>query len=70
MEKNVGTTDRVVRAAVGILVGAIGIAGLGEVIAVGAELSILLVVVGLVLLGTAALKLCVLYEILNIRTTS
>lgn len=70
MEQNVGSTDRIVRAIVGILIGAIGIAGLGEVVAVGTEVSILLTVIGVVLLGTAALRLCVLYKILNVRTSS
>lgn len=69
MEQNVGSTDRIVRAVLGVLLAAIGVAGVGDLVGIGIEVSILLAVIGLVLIGTAAFRLCLIYKILGIRTT-
>jgi hypothetical protein len=64
MVKNEGMVDRLVRAVAGLalLVWAIS-AGIGSV------LGIVLLVLAVVLLGTAALGFCALYPLLGINTT-
>lgn len=70
MDQNIGSTDRIARAVLGALLAVVGIAGVGEFLAVGTQIGILLTVIGVVLLGTAAVRLCLVYKLLGIRTTS
>ena len=67
MQPNVGTIDRVFRAGLGLvllLAPFVGNVGLFES-AVASGVSI---VVGLVLLGTAIMRVCALYSLLGINT--
>jgi hypothetical protein len=63
MSKNLGSADRLIRVVVGIaaLVGAVAL-GFGSV---G---SILLLVVGAIMLGTAAVGFCPLYRVFGVCT--
>jgi hypothetical protein len=63
MSKNLGSADRLIRVAVGIaaLVGAFAI-GLGSVA------SILMLAVGAIMLGTAAVGFCPLYRVFGVCT--
>jgi hypothetical protein len=63
MKANVGTVDRIVRAVVGLaaLLGAVAIGS-------GSVAFVLLMVVGAILLVTAAVGFCPLYRVLGITT--
>ena len=63
MKKNVGSIDRMVRGTLGVV--ACGAAGLGLV---SGGLAIAALVVGLVLVATAALGWCPPYTLLGINT--
>jgi quinol-cytochrome oxidoreductase complex cytochrome b subunit len=63
MQKNVGSIDRTIRAVVGIALLAAYFLG-----AVGGTLGIVALVVGIVMLGTAALGWCPPYSLLGINT--
>jgi hypothetical protein len=63
MKANVGTVDRIVRAVVG-LAALLGAAAIGS----GSVAFVLLMVVGAILLVTAAVGFCPLYRVLGIVT--
>ena len=63
MKTNVGTVDRIIRAAVG-LAALLGAFALGS----GSIAFVLLMVVGAILLVTAAVGFCPLYRVLGIST--
>ncbi len=63
MKANIGTVDRVIRALAGIV--AIGTWSLGLI---EGTLGIVVLVVGAVLLGTAAIRWCPPYALLGIST--
>jgi hypothetical protein len=65
MKKNVGTIDRAIRAVVGIA--AITAYFVGWLTG---TLAIIALVVGIVLLGTAAIRWCPPYDLLGINTGS
>lgn len=66
MTANVGNADRAMRAVVGLVLLVLPFAT--AIAAPSSGLGILLIVVGLVLLGTAALRFCPLYRLLGVRT--
>jgi hypothetical protein len=63
MQPNMGTTDRAIRAMVGIAAIAAWPLGLVE-----GTLAIIALVVGVVLLGTVVLRWCPPYDLLGINT--
>ena len=63
MSKNVGTTDRVIRAVIGV-----GAAAGGVVVGAGTIGGIVLLVVAVIALGTAAVGLCPLYKFVGLST--
>ena len=63
MQKNVGTIDRTIRALVGIVALAVYFFG-----GLQGVLGILAIVVGIVMLGTAAMGWCPPYSLLGINT--
>jgi len=67
MNTNVGNIDRVIRFAIGIV--AIIAVFIGPLSGGGWE-RILAGVVGIIMLGTSAIKFCPLYRILGLRTCS
>ncbi|WP_135664716.1 YgaP family membrane protein [Halorhabdus rudnickae] len=69
MEQNVGSVDRTVRIVAGLVLGAVGLAVLaGFLSALGTVIAALALVVGVVLLGTALTRQCLLYELVGIDT--
>ena len=67
MTTNLGNLDRIFRALLGIvLLAAPFVSGLA--IFSGPAATIISVIVGLVMLGTSAMKFCPLYRIVGIRT--
>ena len=73
MERNVGTADRYVRIVVGIALAAVGIAGFAGTgweasSTVGLAAAAVLVLVGAVLLVTAATRQCPIYAGLSLST--
>ena len=63
MKKNMGTVDRSIRAAVGIL--GVLLYGLGYL---AGAVGIIALVVGIVLLATSAIRWCPPYDLLGINT--
>jgi hypothetical protein len=63
MKKNMGTLDRVIRAILGIIALAAYFMGM-----VAGTLGIIILVIGIVLLGTAAISWCPPYTLLGINT--
>lgn len=63
MDVNVGTADRAVRFAAGILLLALALFG-----ATAGAWTWLAAIVGLVLIGTAGLRFCPAYRVLGLRT--
>lgn len=67
MTANVGSIDRTLRTILGILL--IGLPFMsGAAIFASTTATLIAVVVGLVLIGTSALKFCPLYRVLGIQT--
>lgn len=69
MEKNVGGNDRIARIVVGLVVGLAGIAALAGLWAVNIWIGVLALVVGAILLVTAATQRCPINEAAGIDTT-
>ncbi|MBZ6496871.1 YgaP family membrane protein [Natrinema longum] len=69
MEHNIGSMDRIVRAVVGAVLAAVGIAIFGGALEFGTTLGGVALVIGVVFLGTALVRTCLLYRILGIDTS-
>lgn len=67
MTMNIGNLDRILRALLGIVLLAAPFAS-GLAIFNGTVATVTSVILGLVMLGTSALKFCPLYRIFGIRT--
>jgi hypothetical protein len=67
MTINIGTADRALRLAVGVALIALALFG-GMALFSGAVMKYGAVIVGLVMIGTAAMRFCPLYTVLGIRT--
>ncbi len=68
MMANVGGFDRVARAILGVVLAVLGGAGLAGKLAVGSGVAWALLIVGIVLLGTAMLRFCPLYLPFGLNT--
>ena len=68
MKANVGGVDRALRAILGVVLAAAGGAGLAGLLAVGSGAAWAMLIVGLVLLGTAAMRFCPLYPLIGLNT--
>ncbi len=69
MTFNVGTVDRIIRFVIGALLIIAPLTGLFGV-SVGTTPTVVLVLVGIVLVGTAFFKFCPLYRLLGASTCS
>lgn len=67
MKANVGTIDRIARLILGVLVLAAPFAT-SLALFQTAPMTVLAVIVGLVLIGTSAMKFCPLYRLLGMNT--
>ena len=63
MKKNVGTIDRWIRVALGIILAALYIGGI-----VSGATGIIVLIIGVVLLATSVFSFCPLYSLLRITT--
>lgn len=70
MEKNIGALDRNVRFGLGGLLLAVGVASLVELLRLGSVRTALAIGLGLVLVGTATTRLCLLYRLVGADTCS
>jgi hypothetical protein len=70
MERNVGETDKLVRIAIGAVLGIVSLAVLGNAVGLPEIAAPILGVLSLVLLGTAATGTCGLYAVLGVDTCS
>lgn len=68
MNRNVGSTDRLVRIALGAVLGAVSLAVLAGSVPLPTVLSPVLGVLALVLLVTGATSTCGLYSVLGVDT--
>lgn len=68
MSMNVGTIDRIIRALIGIVV--ISLVFFGPIATAGGWgwERLALIAVGVIMLGTSAIKFCPLYRIFGLRT--
>jgi len=67
MQPNVGPIDRILRAALGVVL--LLVPFVGDIALFQSTVAtVIAVIVGLVMLGTAATRVCLLYNILGIRT--
>lgn len=63
MNKNIGSTDRILRLVAGVI-----LLGAGMSVFSSALMTTLSLVVGLVLIGTALVRFCPMYRLLGIST--
>ncbi len=70
MAQNVGSVDRKIRIAIGAVAGTVSLGILAGVVALPGAVSLLLGIVALMMLGTAAAGTCGLYSILGVDTCS
>lgn len=69
MNRNVGSTDRIVRLGLGIVLGAVGLASITGVLgSVGPLVGVVALLIGVVMLATGASRTCLLYKPLGIDT--
>ncbi|MDH5019830.1 YgaP family membrane protein [Halobacterium rubrum] len=68
MERNVGSTDAVVRVLLGALLGVASLAILGDYVEAAAILSPVLGLVAVILLATGLTNTCGLYSVLGVST--
>lgn len=70
MEPNVGGTDRTVRVIGGPILAILGLLVLVDVIAINPVVGGVLLVIGLVLLGTGLTRRCIINRVLGVDTAS
>jgi hypothetical protein len=68
MEVNIGVTDRLVRFALGIVLLGLGGAALAGMFGLGTAVGGGALVVGAILVGTAAIRMCPLYRLIGVDT--
>lgn len=69
MKNNIGAGDRQTRLVVGVLLAAVGIASLGDVLGLGTTVGTVLTLVGVVLVATGLVRVCLLYRLLGVDTS-
>ncbi|SNZ17904.1 Protein of unknown function [Natronoarchaeum philippinense] len=69
MENNIGATDRLARIAVGAVLSAVGLASLGNVIGFGTTIGAVATLLGVVLVATGFVRICLLYRLLGVDTS-
>lgn len=69
MKNNIGATDRRTRIVIGLGTAAVGLASLGGLFGLGTTVGTVLTLLGLVLVGTGLVRVCLLYRLLGIDTS-
>ncbi|WIV65959.1 YgaP-like transmembrane domain [Natrialbaceae archaeon AArc-T1-2] len=67
METNVCSIDRTVRLALGVVLIAAGVAAVAGVLEFGVTAGAVALVAGVVLVGTGAIQLCPIYQLVGIN---
>jgi hypothetical protein len=70
MERNVGATDRQLRTVFGALTGTASLVVLAGIVSAPAVLSLVLGLVAVIMLGTAATGTCGVYSLIGVDTCS
>lgn len=70
MNRNVGSTDQVLRIATGALTGLVSIAIIADAVSLPAILSPVLGIVAIMMLGTSVTGTCPIYSVLGVDTCS
>jgi ammonia channel protein AmtB len=70
MNRNVGSTDQVLRIVVGALAGIVSISIVADMVSLPAVLSPVLGIVAIMMLGTSVTGTCPIYSILGVETCS
>jgi len=69
MEHNIGSIDRRIRVAVGAMLAAVGLATLGGLLGFGPTVGAVATLLGVVLVATGFVRICLLYRLLGIDTS-
>ena len=69
MRSNIGATDRLARIVVGIVLAAVGLATLGGLFGLGTTVGAVATLLGVVLIVTGLVRVCLLYRLLGIDTS-
>ncbi|SEW30276.1 YgaP family membrane protein [Halobacterium jilantaiense] len=69
MKNNVGAADRQTRLVVGVLLLVAGLASLGGLLGLGTTVGAGLSLVGVVLIATGLVRVCLVYRVLGVDTS-
>ncbi|GAA0681443.1 DUF2892 domain-containing protein [Natronoarchaeum mannanilyticum] len=69
MEHNIGSADRQTRVVVGAILAAVGLATLGGLLGFGPTVGAVATLLGVVLVATGLVRICLLYRLLGIDTS-
>jgi len=69
MEYNIGATDRWMRIVVGTVLSAVGLATFGGLLGLGTTIGAVATLLGVVLVATGLVRICLLYRLLGIDTS-
>jgi len=69
MKGNIGATDRRTRILVGSVLAAVGLATLGGLLGFGTTVGAVATLLGVVLVATGLVRICLLYRLLGIDTS-
>ena len=69
MIDNIGAVDRRIRIGIGLGLAVVGLAALGGLLGLGTMVGVVLTLLGLVLVGTGLVRVCLLYRLLGIDTS-
>lgn len=69
MKNNIGATDRRTRIVVGVGLTVVGLAAAGGLLGLGTVVGTALTLLGLLLVGTGLIRVCLLYRLLGIDTS-
>jgi len=69
MEHNIGAPDRRTRVVVGAMLATVGLATLGGLLGLGPTVGAVATLLGVVLVATGRVRICLLYRLLGIDTS-
>lgn len=69
MKNNIGATDRRTRIVVGLALVVVGLLAVGGLLGLGTTAGAVLTLLGLILVGTGLVRVCLLYRLLGIDTS-
>ncbi|HMB51632.1 MAG TPA: DUF2892 domain-containing protein [Natronoarchaeum rubrum] len=68
MKNNIGAADRRTRVVVGAMLAVVGLATLGGLLGLGPTIGAVATLLGVVLVATGLVRICLLYRLLGIDT--